>query len=138
MQDWKINQKIYQSLAVKQDILGEHISNDIIRFDNSDLICSIKKQFNDLDIIWLPAKSYCVALVFAYYLSKEYGDTIASYLNDDQLLLDDMYFVPYFKNKKVYDALIAEIESLITTPMAMKIYNYYRKEIHLEGFEYAK
>ena len=134
MQDWKINQKIYRSLAVKQDIIGVHIPIDIIKSVNGSLTAAITQQFYDLKYIWIPAKSYCVALIYAYHLSKDYGGNITDYLDDSELLIDDQYFVRYSDDKDTYDAMLLNVEYFIHSPMADKIFNYYKKEIRLDDF----
>lgn len=134
MQDWKINQRVFDAIGVKNDILGVHIPKDKIFYSNKDLIKDIENQFNDLDNIFLPAKSYCVALVYAYELAKDYGGSVIEYLSDDELLLNDIYFVSYKKDTETYDYFLKDI-SWMQSPMANRIKEYYRKEIHLEGIE---
>lgn len=133
MQDWKINQKIFDAIGIKQDILGVHISDEyILHVDHADLIPCINKQFENLVDIYIPAKSYCVALVYAAELTKDYGGSMIDYLSDQQLLFNDLHFVPYTQDQNTYDYFMQHTH-WIQSPMADKIREYYRKEIHLEG-----
>lgn len=133
MQDWKVNQKIFNALGVKTDLLGINIPADKIRPVSGNLIAAIDHQFNDCDHIWIPAKSYCVALVYATELVKDYGGTIYQYLDDSDLLPDDCYFSCYSENVEVYNYFITNTH-WHTSALIDRIKDYYRREIHLEGF----
>lgn len=134
MLPWKINQKIYSALAEKKDLLGIHISQDKIRTVKGDLIAAINRQFYDCENIWIPAKSYCVALVYANELTKDYGGQIVTYLNDPELLPQDQYFCCYQDSPIVYDWFLVNTH-WHSSPMTELIKKHYCKEIHLEGFE---
>lgn len=132
MLPWKINQKIFDALGTKNDILGVHIPHDRIRYVDGNQINVIKIQFFDLEYIYLPAKSYCVALVYACELVKDYGGSMIDYLSDSELLLNDIHFVPYNKDPATYDYFIYNTD-WHNSPMTNRIKEYYRKEVHLEG-----
>ena len=134
MQNWKINQQIFEAIGIKNDILGVHIPQDNIFYSNENLIETIMNQFSDLKNIFIPAKSYCVALVYADELMKDYGGNVIDYLSDQELILNDIHFVTYDKNKETYDYFLKN-DSWKSTPMAQRIKEYYKKEIHLEGIE---
>lgn len=134
MLEWKVNQKIFDAIGTKTDLLGVHIPTDKIVHVTDDLITTIIKQFDDLEYIYVPAKSYCVALVYAHELVKDYGGTMIDYLSDNELLLNDIYFVPYNKDANTYNYFIEHAE-WVDSPMAMRIKEYYLKEVHLEGLE---
>jgi hypothetical protein len=129
MVDWKINQQIFKLLGRKTDILGEHVHD--IKDGGTELI---EHQFYDMDTIWVPAKSYCVALVYAHALSNDFGGTPDIYLRDPELLVDDKYFVPYDQDSATYDKFLHDT-TWLDSPMADRILHYYRQEIFLEGFE---
>ena len=134
MQNWKINQRVFEAVGIKNDILGVHIPQDKIFHSKENLIETIINQFNDLENIFVPAKSYCVALVYAEELVKDYGGNVIDYLSDQELLLNDIYFVPYDDDKETYDYFLKD-HSWKDTIMAQRIKEYYKKEIHLEGIE---
>jgi hypothetical protein len=133
MKEWKVNQRIFQSLGVKTDILGVHIPADKIEHVSGNQIPVVEIQFYDTEHIYLPAKSYCVALVYATELAKDFGGSVTDYLNDIELLPDDKYYVPYYKDETTYDYFLYN-DSWITSPMADKIRQYYQQEVHLVGF----
>jgi len=132
MQHWKINQRIFDALGTKKDILGVHIDNNKIIKKYDNLVNVIQQQFYDLDNIFIPAKSYCVALVYATELTKDFGGSVLDYLNDSELLLNDIYFVPYNKTPDVYNYFLTNT-AWQSSPMSDRIRQYYREEIHLEG-----
>lgn len=134
MLPWKINQKIYSALADKKDLLGIHIASDKLRTVQGDLISAINRQFYDCDFFWIPAKSYCVALVYAVELAKDFGGLPQGYLNDSELLPEDQYFSCYDHNPTVYDWFLIR-SHWHQAPMTELIKQYYRKEVHLEGFD---
>lgn len=134
MLDWKINQQVFNLIGTKTDVIGVHISHDNVKHIEGDQVSAIQEQFQDLVNIFIPAKSYCVALVYAHELARDYGGTVVDYLSDSELLLNDKYFVPYTVDPTTYNYFIKNTEWQ-STPMAVKIKDYYRKEIHLEGID---
>jgi hypothetical protein len=133
MTNWKINQRIFKALGVKKDILGIDIPDNKIRPVIGPLYPAIVNQFYDLEDIYVPAKSYCVAVVYAIELANDFGGSVLDYLNDVDLLLDDKYYVPYTKDPHTYDSLLSD-RAWIKSPMYNRIYEYYKKEMLLEGF----
>jgi hypothetical protein len=134
MIDWKINQQIFKALGVKTDILGVDIPAGEIRPVIGPLYRAVVAQFYDLENIYVPAKSYCVAVVYATELVKDFGGSAIDYLNDAELLPDDRYYVPYNEDKYTYDSLLKDT-AWIDSPMYTRIKDYYKKEILLEGFD---
>lgn len=132
MQDWKINQKIFRALGVKNDLLGIDIPDHKIKTVTEDLITAIDRQFSDCEYLWIPAKSYCVALVYARELVNDYGGTLQQYLDDPELLQDDCHYRRYRHTPDVYDYFINDT-AWYHKPMAELIKQYYRKEIQLYG-----
>lgn len=60
-----------------------------------------------------PAKSYAVAIIYAYKLNEIYGIDKYLVLNDPDLFLgQDPYFVPYSDNPKVYDEIMTRLEDM--------------------------
>lgn len=132
MLDWKVNQKIFEAIGTKTDILGVHIPASQIKPVQGNLVDAIEQQFFDLENIFVPAKSYCVALVYAGELAKDYGGSMLDYLRDPELLTNDIYYCPYDKDPLVYDYFLSKTNWQYS-PMAERVKDYYRKEIHLEG-----
>ena len=132
MLDWKVNQKIFEAIGTKTDILGVHIPASQIKPVQGNLVDAIEQQFFDLENIFVPAKSYCVALVYAGELAKDYGGSMLDYLRDPELLTNDIYYCSYDKDPLVYDYFLSKTNWQYS-PMAERVKDYYRKEIHLEG-----
>jgi len=134
MLNWKINQKIFEALGTKTDILGIHIPADKVKPVTGDLIQAIQEQFYDLENIFVPAKSYCVALVYASELTKDFGGRMTDYLIDTELLLNDIHYEHYNIRPEVYNYFLTNT-AWQQSPMADRVRKYYQQEIHLEGFE---
>ena len=134
---WKVNQQIYKLLAIKTDVLGVDISTNCICEVEGPLLIAIVKQFYNTDTIYIPAKSYCVAIVYATELSKDFGGRPIDYLNDPKLLLDDIYYKTYDQDSEIYSILL-NTKYWVDTPMAHRIRDYYRKEMLLEGFNHER
>jgi hypothetical protein len=128
--NWKVNQKIFNALGIKNDILGVDVSADKIKTGNN-----ILAQFYDMEYVYVPAKSYCVALVYATELAKDFGGNPVDYLADEDFLADDIYYVPYYQDPATYHRLLQDA-TWHTSPMADKIREYYKKEMLLEGFKH--
>ena len=97
MQEWRIKQKLYHKLnkEFEDDLTDVEIilSNDIV----NDAI----KYFRETDVGWIyPAKSYMVAICYAFWIMEDYNENFYTVLKDPELLPMDPYFVPYSKDKK--------------------------------------
>ncbi len=104
---WKIRSKIYHTVfkEYSDNLAKERI---IEEFDKESIIkravnyCKI--QTNEL---YYPGKSYAVAIVFAYLLEREFGETFLTVLDDPNLLYEnDPYFKRYSEDKETYDLII--------------------------------
>ena len=64
-----------------------------------------KKQTKEL---YYPAKSYAIAVTYAFLLQKHFGGWVQDYLKDPELLGgNDPYFVPFSKeNFNIYNPII--------------------------------
>lgn len=103
MQEWRIKQKLYHKLnkEFEDDLTDVEIilSNDIV----NDAI----KYFRETDVGWIyPAKSYMVAICYAFWIMEDYNENFYTVLKDPELLPMDPYFVPYNEDKKTYDRII--------------------------------
>lgn len=103
MQEWRIKQKLYHKLnkEFEDDLTDVEIilSNDIV----NDAI----KYFRETDVGWIyPAKSYMVAICYAFWIMEDYNENFYTVLKDPELLPMDPYFVPYDEDKKTYDRII--------------------------------
>ena len=129
MKEWKIRQQYYHMLhqGKYDDDLNEV---DIIIKD--EVVDYAVLHFNEYVKDWIyPSKSYVVAICYASWIARDFGEDFYETLNDPELLMcNDPYFVPYDESKDVYDAIIQQIS---IPPghkgMVPDIYQYYTKEI---------
>lgn len=113
-------------------------------FDDVDLPCTYVDCSDDelIELIILffktessliyPAKSYFVAIVYAYCLHKYFNEDFYRVLDDKNLLPDDIYFVPYSSNRFVYDKVLKQIGDIIKYNSIEKTVKYFKQEMLLE------
>lgn len=115
-----------------------YLMND---FDDVNLPCIIKEDATDQEIIdtvvkffrtesqlIYPAKSYFVALVYAYCIQVTANISYIKALDWDDLLIDDRFFKPYSEAKHIYDAIIEQIGCPLNYKAAEKTVNYFGAE----------
>ncbi len=91
---------IYPNLS-KEELIG-HITA-YFRVEQKDLI--------------YPAKSYCVAIIYALLLEEYFGEDFYHTLNDPELFQNtDQYFLPYSQNKEIYDQVLLQLKEEGTFP----------------------
>lgn len=106
--EWKTRQKIYHKLNPNpEDDLGKV---DIV-FDETNIVKDALRYFNEKDVGWLyPAKSYVVAICYAYWLSRDFKEDFYQLLDDEDLLFgNDPYFKRYRDNPDVYKEIIKKV-----------------------------
>ena len=97
-----------------------------------DLIKLIVLFFNTESSLVYPAKSYFVAIVYAYCLHKYFNEDFYTVLNDKELLPDDRYFSPYNTSKYIYDKVLEEIGEIDKYQSIEKTVKYFKQEMLLE------
>ena len=104
MKDWKIKQELYHRLnrEHKDDL------KDVVIIKSPDVIYNAIKYFNEQDLGWVyPAKSYAVAICYAWWLSHDFKEDFYDLLNDKDLLYgNDPYFKQYSADRDTYDAIL--------------------------------
>lgn len=126
--EWKIRQEIYHKL---NNIHDDDLNNvEVQECEKSQLLDYALEYFKNDKLGWVyPAKSYVVAICYAYWLSKDFGGTIYDYLDDKDLLYqNDPYFVKYSLDKDVYDSIIANIDLEKSSGIVPDIRKYYEQE----------
>lgn len=106
---YKNRRKLFYLLNNKFD--DKNLNYKIIENCNNEQLYNIIQHFfiNESELIY-PAKSYYVAIIYAWLLNYYFGEDIIKSLDSDDLLNnDDKFFIPYSKNKELYDRLIANI-----------------------------
>jgi hypothetical protein len=103
------------------DKQGDELAHQIIEFfvSGSQLI--------------YPAKSYFVAIVYAKCLEHYFNVPFYEALDTPDLLIDDEYFVPYSKNKHVYDLVVDKLDNLWYYQSINKTVNYFKEEFLIES-----
>ena len=89
------------------------------------------RHFEEYVDEWIyPAKSYVVAICYAYWLGKDFKEPFFQALNDDELLFNnDPHFVPYWHDEETYDAILDKMNFDQTKGMVPDIYEYYKEEM---------
>lgn len=107
MKDWKIKQELYHRLnVVHEDDLSK------VQIEKSDdIINNAIRYFNEKDVGWIyPAKSYAVAICYAWWLTADFNEDFYELLNDKDLLYrNDPYFRPYSASKEEYNAILDKV-----------------------------
>ena len=120
-----------------------YIIND---FDDTDLDYTVKTNGSSEELageivnffitgsrLIYPAKSYFVALIYAKMLEKHFNENFYDCLSDKELLPDDCFFVPYNKNRNVYDAVLEKIGNPLDYGAAEKTIKYFYQEFLIDG-----
>ena len=98
-----------------------------------EIIEQVLHFFNNESLLIYPAKSYFVAIVYSFCMQKYFGIDFIEALNDEQLLFDDPYFVPYSKSKHIYDSILCHIDgSVLEKKSCTKTVNYFKQEFMVE------
>ncbi len=107
MKDWKIKQELYHRLnrEHKDDL------KDVVIIKSPDVIDNAIKYFTEKDLGWVyPAKSYAVAICYAWWLSLDFKEDFYDLLNDKDLLYgNDPYFKHYSADKDTYNAILDKV-----------------------------
>ena len=129
--DWKYRRKL------------SYLIND---FNDTGLDYTVKKYGSDEELVneivdffisgsklIYPAKSYFVAIVYAKLLEKHFDENFYDSLDNKELLPDDYFFVPYNRNRNVYNAVLSRIGNPLEYKAAEKTKEYFYQEFLLDG-----
>lgn len=129
--DWKYRRKL------------SYLIND---FNDTGLDYTVKKYSSDEELVneivdffisgsrlIYPAKSYFVAIVYAKLLECYFNENFYDCLDDEGLLPDDSFFVPYNRNRNVYNAVLSKIGDPLEYKAAEKTKEYFYQEFLLYG-----
>tara|TARA_B100000768_G_scaffold39913_1_gene38768 strand:- start:49033 stop:49437 length:405 start_codon:yes stop_codon:yes gene_type:complete len=132
MKEWQVKQEVYHRL--NKDHTDDLNKVEIVFDDNQEVI--IKNailHFNEKVDEWLyPAKSYVVAICYAYWISRDFDEDFYDLLNDPMLLAEnDPYFKTYENSKEIYDRILNNIDwpLMVIHGMVRDIKGYYDVEI---------
>ncbi len=104
---YKCFQRLYNEMV--KDHPDDFAKMEII--EEEELVENALKYFDAATFpLIYPAKSYAVAVIYAFKLHELYGVTIRETLDDPDLFLgQDPYFTPYSEDPTTYDAIIAKL-----------------------------
>ena len=131
MKDWKVKQYMYHQL-------NSDYSDDLNKVEtvyNEDTVIedAVKHFYEKVDQWLYPAKSYFVAICYAYWLSEDYGEDFMECLNDKDLLYgNDPYYKTYDESPDIYDSILDQIRLLPNTGMVPDVREYYELECGIE------
>ena len=130
MKEWKLKQEVYHRLNTthKDTLVDKEIS---LIWEEKDIVDWAIRHWNEkVDRFVYPAKSYCVAICYAKWIERDYGDKFYDLLNDEALLYsNDPYFETYKNSKEIYDPIIKAFPDDEMKGMIPDIRGYYDKEI---------
>ena len=107
--NWKVRSKLYHKLFTEH---SDDLRKEVI-IENYDKDAIVKyaleypvKQTKEL---YYPAKSYAVAIIFAYLLRREFGENLIKVLDDPDLLAgNDPYFKVYSEDPETYGRILKD------------------------------
>lgn len=108
MKDYKAYQYIYNRTHEHEDFIEE----DYVYADTDQEILKygVAYFYEDLSRLYYPAKSYSVAIIYSYLISKNFHENFYEVLNDEDLFCgNDRFFTPYQERKPLYDYIIKSI-----------------------------
>ncbi len=130
--------KDYQKLY--HDVVTDH-EDAFSKMDfiiDEELVQNALKYFDSATFpLIYPAKSYAVAVIYAYKLKEVYGVPVLTSLDDPDLFLgQDDYFVPYSQDKETYTDIIAHLQdrpNFLNEGWAPQTVKYFEAECTEEG-----
>lgn len=135
MLDWKTRQQLFNTTA-------EEFTDDLNKVDirtEEDSVTWAVKHFNERVDEWVyPAKSYFVAICYAYWISLDFRYDFIELLDDKDLLAgNDPYFKTYSEDKETYNAILDQAE--LPDPssqmgMVPDVRSYYEEEMMFDQY----
>ena len=135
MQEWKVKQQLYHKLNRNHPDDLKWVTIEI----SDDIVNNAIRYFKEKDVGWIyPAKSYMVALCYAFWIMEDYDENFYDVLNDSELLPLDDYFVPYREDSNTYNEIIGIVFAnnkgvLKMEGMVPDVRKYYDAELGLES-----
>jgi hypothetical protein len=128
--EWKIRQALYHKLNSDYTDDLKKVKIEI----NKNIVENAVRYFFNEDIPFIyPSKSYVVAICYAYWLSKDFGEDFYELLDDNNLLYgNDPYFKTYSEDTKTYDEILKKVMPLDENKgIVPDIKNYYMAEFFI-------
>jgi hypothetical protein len=128
--EWKIRQALYHKLNSDYTDDLKKVKIEI----NKNIVENAVRYFYNTDMPFIyPSKSYVVAICYAYWLSKDFGEDFYELLSDKDLLYgNDPYFKTYEEDTKTYDKILKKVIPLDENKgIVPDIKNYYMAEFFI-------
>ena len=128
--EWKIRQALYHKLNSDYTDDLKKVKIEI----NKNIVENAVRYFYNTDMPFIyPSKSYVVAICYAYWLSKDFGEDFYELLSDKDLLYgNDPYFKTYEEDTKTYDEILKKITPFNENKgIVPDIKNYYMSEFFI-------
>lgn len=128
--EWKIRQALYHKLNGDYTDDLKKVKIEI----NKNIVENAVRYFYNTDMPFIyPSKSYVVAICYAYWLSKDFGEDFYELLSDKNLLYDnDPYFKTYEEDNNTYDEILKKVMPLNENKgIVPDIKNYYMAEFFI-------
>ena len=115
-----------------QEFDDYNLPHRVIECTDDELVKMIVHFFRTESLLIYPAKSYFVAIVYAHCLEKYFNENFYSVLDEEDLLIDDEYFIPYSRKRQIYDRVLGQIGKIDGYDSIKKTVEYFKQEMLLE------
>ena len=128
--EWKVAQDVFHRLNRDHE-------DDLKKFDitfSDDIVNNALLHFKEKIDLWIyPAKSYFVAICYAYWLSEDFQEDFWDLLSDPNLLAgNDPYYQTYGSDPETYNSIISQLVfPLEDTGMVSDVRKYYEQEFNM-------
>jgi len=135
MLNWKTRLQLFNSTATE---FTDDLNKVDIRTEEDSVIWAVKHFYERVDEWVYPAKSYFVAICYAYWISLDFKYDFYELLDDKDLLAgNDPYFKPYSEDKETYNAILDHIslpDPSSQTGMVPDVRSYYEEEMMFDQY----
>ena len=126
MMNWRERRKLSYLMYEFKDI---NLPYEFIAMSKNELIDMVVLFFETKSKLIYPAKSYFVAIVYARLLEQYFSIPFLKALNLNDLLPDDEWYIPYLKDKNVYDIILDKIpKDFLSLPSTKETTEYFKEE----------
>jgi len=138
IKDYWIGMKKWRTASQVYHLLTREYSDDLnkmeVTWTEENIVNDAVLHFTEyVDETIRPAKTYFVAICYAYWLSQDFDENFFELLNDQYLLAEnDPHFIQYLLDIKTYDEILKKVKfPLEMTGMVPDVRKYYEDEFKL-------